>query len=713
MRLSDKPVTYRSFGALAALGAVGAVCTLLCCAWGPSAAAQDWVGPLTRLSPPDWSLVTEDGGSATLETRIAIARQLGRFGPVADAQALLLQALEHELDPALRDEVLRSLARRGAAQAVAPATALLEASETPVGAAFLVLSAVADRPAVLSAIAQLQRPAMAAQARWALLRMGGLSLFPLVEALSRPQPGDGGAAPDQRALAEVLGALGDARAVDALLGYLGRSTAAGDGPQRIAALDALSQLGRSGSLGKPGTRSHDAVAAAAVVALAGDSAAPVRSVLAALRCLRHVASPRELPALTALLSGRSGPVRAAALRAIAHADRAAAKPHLDAALRGPDRTAKRAAMSALFEEPHVRWAPLLREQLATTALEHAASALTRIADGRGLPVLLEAAEAMPERRALLARAVAIALHRHATRLDTAHRDAGLALLRGLPSSPRALRLRALARDPAVVAPVRAALSSSDPALRAAAGAAAEALLDGTLAPHLTDALDGETDPEAFRRMADAALRQGVAVRITALWPHLEDDATAPEALQLLAAAMPRASGTARTAAARALRLALRRDGRRPARTRAAAALALGHSADPSAHTPLLMALDDPDDRIRLAAARALSQLGGRGLDADLAPAARVERSAAVHDALREAIERAGGVEPSGASTGARRPGELLEVRAGVQAPGGGEVLLDVRTVDGRWRRVRSGGQGELILPDLVGGSAEVTRVDAP
>lgn len=669
-------------------------------AWPQRLAAEDWVGPLSRLAPPDWSLHGATADATPLGRRIAIARRLGRFGPAADAEALLLEGLSGDVVPALRDEILRSLARRGTAAAVAPAVAILEQASAPVGPAFLLLSAVADRPAVVATVAQLRRPQFVGQARWALLRVGSVAVFPLVEALGTE------AGP---AAAQVLGALGNAQAVGPLLSRLrardradGRDGREGlsavDGLQRIAVLGALGRLAELGKLADAGA-SLRASTAEAAAALLGDASDALGR--AALACLVQVATPAQLPALVGLLESPSLPVRLDALMAVARADARAAVPHLRAALAAPERPIVAAALDMIVAQPRSAWVPLLREQLSSTAIERAANALARVGAGQGLPALLKAAATMPARRPLIARAVAMALRRHAGQLADGPRAAAVQLLRALRPGARRLRLRALARDPAVVGQVRRWLVDASPSRRAAAGMAAEYLASvDSLAAPLLDAIGQETDAEAFRRMADAALRLGLVVEPAVLWPRLELEATAPEALLLLGDREARL-GIHTRSVAEVLRRALRNDGPAPPRTRVAAALGLGLGRNASARTPLLAALEDPDDRVRLAAARSLRYLDADGVAADLTEYARVERSPAVHTALVEA-GRPGPLLARGQ--------ELLDVRVGVQMEGKAGALLDVVLPDGRWRRVRTGDHGELIIADLPPGLADVTRL---
>jgi HEAT repeat protein len=270
-----------------------------------------------------------------------------------------------------------------------------------------------------------------------------------------------------------------------------------------------------------------------------------------------------------------------------------------------------------------------------------------------------------------------------------------------------LLLRALARDAGMLGEAQAALTSPL-ANRRAAGACALSWLGSIAvdaAPAVRRALAQERDPEAARRLLETATNMRVRVSRGVLSRHLANAETEPEAL-LLAAATADAG-----AQPRALRVVFRRalSSSRSARTRAAAALALGVLADTDALPALQAALDDDSARVRLAAARALGvlgRLGSKDVAQILAEHARVEMDGSARSAMLE--------ESPQTMQGAPLPEsmrEVLEVRVVGQEAAETQPLVDVLLQDGRWRRFRPLAGGELLVADLPQADAEVRAVD--
>jgi len=331
----------------------------------------------------------------------------------------------------------------------------------------------------------------------------------------------------------------------------------------------------------------------------------------------------------------------------------------------------------------------------------AAEALSRIEDAAGLPTLLERSRDAPDRD--LDVALALAVRRHLATLPAAQARRVRVHLRE-DSTPRGLVLGALARDPASRPRVLAALTAPTPVARAQAALAAALLGDRSQA--LRDAVVGgllrETDALAFRALASAALSIGARIdpaRIDARWLQ---PSTAPEALWLTAANLRSAPRRVQRRARRAMRRALR--AAQP-RVRAGAAVALALARDRAAWRALAAALDDEAPRVRLAADRALGSLAVPEATPACASHARTEVVELVRAALADAAE-APGRRPRPAIL---RGDEVLYVRVST-APGiarGPELAVDVMLDDGRWLRTVASRAGEVLIPDLPAGAAEV------
>ena len=616
---------------------------------------------------------------ATLADRLALARALGRHGPQRDAVAALIAGLEQDPPPVLRDELLIALARRAAPEASEPLRALLARKERSPGSLALALGSANDAPTRAALVQALPSEASAKVAEEALLRIGAAAVPQLVAALDSPE----------RALsaARVLAALG------------ARGAAA-----RIP-------LERALNAAAPELR---AAAAAAIGAIAAHASAPALAarlrddpavVEAALGALAKVASEEQGALLERTLAAASAERRPLVLRALAQASPRRAAPALANALRASDAAERVAALDVLLgEQPDASWIALLVAQLNGEHPAAAASALARIADGAGVPALLRAARstsagARTAGTEALARALAIGVRRFGDALDGDVHDGALALLRGLPKGERRLLLRALARDEAVREEIAAALRAREAELRASAAAAARMLGDEALAAPVRSALLRERDPEAVRRLCEAAQALGAELSWRELEPWLEHSETAPEAAALAAARL-------RGEPPRELRVALRRllDPGRAARVRVGAALALGALREASAWPALVAALDDPAARVRLAAVHALARIAGAQAERALREHARIERDPSVREPALAALAHDEGDDEESR-------GLVLEARVRTDAGALRErPLLDVLLADGRWLRMRTLPGGELLLEDLAAGHADLRVV---
>ncbi|MEM1414850.1 MAG: hypothetical protein AAGH15_08110, partial [Myxococcota bacterium] len=104
-------------------------------------------------------------------------------------------------------------------------------------------------------------------------------------------------------------------------------------------------------------------------------------------------------------------------------------------------------------------------------------------------------------------------------------------------------------------------------------------------------------------------------------------------------------------------------------------------------------------RVRLAAGRALAALDlPPEARAAIARRSRIEPFGAVRDVLLEAS--APGPSPLA------RGNEVLSFRIDVRSVSRG-ILVDVGTPDGAWRRLRALPSGEVFVPGVPGGVAEV------
>jgi HEAT repeat protein len=624
--------------------------------------------------------------------RVAAAGLFATLPEGASPERTLRAALAREQAPRAREALLLGLVRRARPESIETFVERLSRGDAVErGLAARGLAAVGNDAAVRALVRGLAAPDAATTVAPMLVRVGPVAVPRLLRALAEPAT--------SVVAAQVLGALGDARATAPLVAQLSSTQE----PVRLAAVEALAALG-------------DARAADAVALRLGDRAP--RVVLGALRALVVLGDASHAALLEARVRQGDAEQRRAALAALVSADPHAAAAVMAALLAQADPLLSPAVRALLVEARHPAFAALLEAQLAGDAQPEAlASALGALAGGAGVPTLTRLAtrSELAVRRAV-AGPLAVALRRWRTSLDAEAVDAGRAALavacEVLPG-PEAWLLRALARDAAVAPMLREALREAAPAAapsRAAAALAAEALRDASLADAVRLGVGRETDPEAFRRLADAARALGVVVPLASLRARRDDPETAPDALVLAAASLAAASPDERRAFARELRRALRA---RDERLRAGAALALGVARDRRAARALLAATHDASPTVALAAAHALAALPAPASLADaLAAEARAAEDAALHAALCDAHAAA----VSGRATPYPLRGEqVLHLRlALVDATRVDGVGLDLRLIDGRMPRFRTLPGGALYVPDLPAGVADVTmRVDAP
>jgi HEAT repeat protein len=426
-------------------------------------------------------------------------------------------------------------------------------------------------------------------------------------------------------------------------------------------------------------------------------------VSAALAALGRLATPQQAPALARFLARADATLRPLALAALVAADPARALRQLEAALDGHDRALRAIALATLESaRPHASFGPLLARSFDAELRESTASALARLPEGAGVPALLATASRSPEAAQRASRAIAIALRRFAANLDGDVTRQARLVLRALPQGERRLLLLAIARDPAALQEASAALAAVDAGMRASAASALAAFGDAEVGRALLAALASERDLEAKRSMLQAAGTLQLDAPNALIERMLADPDTAPEAMQLC-------REHAGKAAPKELRVALRRalSASNTPRTRVSAALALAQLQDSAARPALELALGESSARLRLAAVRALSALGGSRIALALRRHARIERDPLVRRVALEAVAHAG------VPAALLERGQLaLEVR--VRAERGAaqqHPRLEVLLEDGRWLRLRALPGGELVVPDLPEGEAEVRVID--
>lgn len=618
--------------------------------------------------------------------RVAAAERLSRYGEPHHAVAALVEALEVESEPRVLAAIIDGLARRGDEVAVRPLAArLAQRGSRPRStraawadgdreAAIRAIGAIGGEEAIRMLVDWLGVPDLGDHAAAALADMGASAVPHLVRALNVPTT-------SARA-ARALGQIGDTRATISLVGLL----LGGATPEvRVEVLAALGAIG-------------DERAASAVARLLSDADPAI--VTAALESLPRLAGPEHAGPVASLADRGTVEQRAAALRALIQMDPVAAHPRVEAVISDPGASAvlRRAALEAIFVRPDRPMRPVLQALLGDEGVAVAAAdALSRMEGGHGLGALLPTAVAERERR--FDAPLAIGVRRHLAVLDPDRVLQARAHLRA-DDGPRGLVLASIALDPEILPRVRTALDSSDPERRAAGALAALFFPDPVLTPILTSRLLIEEDPAAFRNLALAAIRAQIAVDPARLEARFWDPAVAPDALMLAASNLGRARPRTRRRLRRTMRRSLRAA---EPRVRAGAAIALGLAGEPTAWRALVAALLDEHDAIRLAAARALESLAVVEASDAIRASARVERDPVVRRALRAAAR-----DSARPSSPIARGDELLYVHVST-APGlaGAAVGVDVLLPDGRWLEMTSLSTGEVLVPDLPAGDAEV------
>lgn len=647
-----------------------AVLVLLCAS--PVSAQGGWTGEL--FGPR----ARRDLRSPDAATRLSAAHRLGRRGENRHAVSALLEALSAEEEAGVRGAIFDSLARRGDEAAIdALAQRLTEWGRDDRAAALRAMGAIGGERAIRLLVEWLGAADVGDDAVDALGLAGAPAVPHLLRALAVPIA-------SARA-AVVLGRIGDTRATEPLVARLRSALPAA----RIEMLRALGAIG-------------DERASSAIQGFLSES--DPDTVSAALEALALVSGPERARPVASLADRGTSGQRAVALRALVVMDPVAAAPRVRSVLEDIAAPAilRRAAFQATYEHPTAPMRSVLARLLDDVDQRlPAAEALSRIPDGAGVSILFERALVDPDRS--LDAALALAVRRHQAVLGSTIVERARAHLRGDHTS-RGLVLSALALDPAVRTEVGERLGAGEPVERAHAALAVILLGDiahpvrGVLVSRLLE----ESDALAFRALALAALWIGAPVdsaRIDARW---WDPATAPEALWLAAANLDAAAPRTRRRARRAMRRSLR--AAQP-RVRAGAAVALAIAGDRASWRALVAALEDEHEAVRLAVARALGALAVDDASEPIASHMRVETNAPVRDALRQSIGVPGRRPPPPIGRGE----DVLYVRISTAAglSRGPELAVDVLLADGRWLQTVALSTGEVLVPDLPAGEAEV------
>lgn len=646
-----------------ALGALLVCSSLALCPL--DAGADAWSA---RLTGPN---LASSLASSDAEDRRRAAEALGRRGANAPAVRALTAALTTERSPAVRRALIRSLARRGDPEAVPVLAASWRTmNDIEREDAARALGELGTPEAIDSLVAALLEPPLVPAAVMGLRRAGDRAVPAILAGL--------GPSPWPRVLA-LLGDTGNPLLTPRLLPYLSAESA----EVRAAALDALGALG-------------DGRAAAPAAAVAQSDRDPA-VLSAALRCLARVAGPDQASELEGMLEGLVAIDLHFGLRALLRADVDAGARALTAAITSDEPTRVQAAADVALGAPEPELVAVLFGLVREgTRAGEAVGVLADLPNGAGVSVLLaEAGREGPSARHAL-RGLAVCLRRWPDSLSGAVRRQAFEALRrsGAPV------LRGLALDSTVGPELVAGLQSQTPSERARAAFGLELLGDRGHAAALAEPLRHERDPEAFRRLATAAARLGTDVHVDSLWRRVASSETAPEALALIATSelAPRHRRRWGELARRALRHA-------EPRLRAGAARALALGAEARAWRAIAARLEDGRTEVRRAAARALAALAVPASRSRLAGAARAETSDDVRAALLDAVAAVDGrrLVPFDAAGDA-----VLRVRVVTTGAARSEpVPVDIVLPSGRWLRIASLEHGELLLPDLPRGVADV------
>ncbi len=604
------------------------------------------------------------------QARKEAAEVLGRFGDPSRARANLIEALTGESNPTVRRAIVQSLTRRAHPES---AEVIIDAfrggMETE--AVAIALAEIGTADCVRALIDAMSDASLGEYAEDAIVRIGARAVPNLLASLREGITLRG---------IRALGRIGRRDATLPLLELAGHESL----PIRLEVLRAL------GAIGDP--RAAPVVRAQLEGGLTVDPA--IASV--ALATIAQVGSPEDGDVVEPFLADEAARVQGQALHAMLAIDPPRGARAIEAAVTSSDEARVRVAAEVALEWPIAELVAVLYGLLTEgTRTEEAASALTAVVDGGGVPVLLREAQ-KEDANPVIVSELAAALRRHDRTLSRRTRNAALQVL-AREEGHRGVLLRALARG-SVRRDITRLLSSEDAEDRATGAHALLLRSDASGTDRLRVLAARETDAEAFRRIAHAALAFGVDAPFPEIFQKLNDPEMRSDALVWAAASLDDQSARTR----RRIGEAARRDLRGGSREAAMAAWAIAEARDRTGYRALLAALHRDTGDLRLAAARALGALRVSAASEILRAEARVETDPGVRRALLDAAD-----SPDRRPRGFAARGRFtLRVAVSTHSEVS-RVPLDVVLPDGRWLRIMSAPGGELILPDLPDGTADV------
>jgi HEAT repeat protein len=484
----------------------------------------------------------------------------------------------------------------------------------------------------------------------AIVRFGSPMVDVLVEQLRRDD------ADTRRAAIIALGHIGDTRAVPALLEVLGE----GDRDLQVAICGSLARLGdgrafeplltllgdqdvsvRHAAIGALNSIGHPGMALR-VQALMDDVDPIVRE--SAVKIAGYFGYPSCAETLLARCHDPEEAVRAAALEHAAFLDDTRVLPLLMSALAEDTPRARAAAAQALANVDGPEAGAALYEAAHDSdgwVRYFSATSLGRRADASALPVLESLAAGDERAHVRIAAIEAIGAIGAVNGEPAAAALAGFAASDHAETAVAAIRALGAVKADSVQEPLHHALSTGDPATRAAAaealaqwgGEEAIALLRWTAA--------GDGDPSVVGAAIAGLTRIGngpapaAPQAIAALCDVASDPARRTEAIASLAQVAPAAIPWVGDCLAS-----------RDPHVRRAVVEALGRLSHPTASAYVRAALEDSDAAVRQMAVVVLSGLGTRGLTRSFAELARTDPSDNVRRAADAALRRGRNETPS-------------------------------------------------------------------
>lgn len=590
----------------------------------------------------------------TPSERMTAAQDLRRVGDPRQAVEALETALPREANGLVRAAIAESLAFHGnPSSGLVLAESFTATARAGLDSIARALGTLREPVGIEALVSGLDRADRIRAAREGLA-LAGVAAVPLLRRRAKESPS-----------VPVLTALGEIGDVSAL-------------PELVAAASHAAASIRASAIRSMGILGDDRARNTVRIAT-GDADASVVNV--AWEALASLAGPADAEALVAGLERGVQP--ALLLKALLRVDASRGVAQLVSYASGNDPDLALLASTIALEMPRADLVPVLHGLVREgSRREEALSALAEAEGGAGLPVLLEFRTDRDAQRA-----IAVCLRRWP--FGARIRRAGLGALRALPtrgpSSARNLVLRALAGDEDVVPLLESRLEDADASIRAWAATGLGLVGNGS-GGAIHDALTDEEDIEAFRRLVDAALRHDAsiperAIRRFAGEPHAQ--------AAIFRSFAQRGVGVRER---RRLRRALH-DGWEP--TVRAALEAIVRLNERSAIPTLFAAYDRSEDvpRRRIIA-RALAALGA----ADSSQGQR-RRRVAYDPSVRAAWSGAGNAQGH----------RVLRFRVEAeQAPEGVLCLIELPSGEMKLQRTLAG--GELFVPDLQAGSADVRPI---